>query len=139
MYKKLSNELRRETELACELWWMKECNELEKMDRHGRLDQMYSRIKQIAGHGKSKRISDEIWDNKVEMITESVEVKNRWKQYVEELYDKKGKPILCDLGIEDEVDVQEDDKGSRLLESEVLDAIKQSKDHKAEGEDGIPA
>jgi len=32
--------------------------------------------------------------------------------------------MLSDLEIEDEVDVQEDDKGSPLLESEVLDTIK---------------
>jgi len=46
--------------------------------------------------------------------------------------------MMCDLGIEDEVDVQEDDKGSPLLESETLDDMKQLKDHKAEGGDGIP-
>jgi len=34
---------------------------------------LYSKIEQITGHGKIKRIFDEIKDNKEEILTESVE------------------------------------------------------------------
>jgi len=86
--------------------WTKECDELEEIDRRRRSDQIYSKIKQIAGHGNSKRILNEIRENKREMITESVEIRNRWKQYIKELYDKNLQ-MMCDLGIEDKVDIQQ--------------------------------
>jgi len=66
---------------------------------------MYSKIYQIT-QDKTKKNPNEIRDNKGEMITKLVEVRNRWKQYIEELYNRNKKPMMCDLGIEDEVDVQ---------------------------------
>src|SRR2546426_2291449 len=35
-YRRMNNELRRETDKARESWWMSECEELEEMDRRGR-------------------------------------------------------------------------------------------------------
>jgi len=55
------------------------------MYRRGRSDQIYSTIKRFTGYGKIERISNEIKDNKGDMLTGPVE-KNRWKQYIEELY-----------------------------------------------------
>ena len=45
MYRKLNNELRRETDGAREDWWKSECNELEELDRGGRSDLMYKKVK----------------------------------------------------------------------------------------------
>ena len=45
MYKKLNNELRRETDGAREDWWKSECNELEELDKGGRSDLCTRRLK----------------------------------------------------------------------------------------------
>src|SRR6476469_5931218 len=37
-YRRLNNELRRETDQARERWWENECNELEELDRRARPD-----------------------------------------------------------------------------------------------------
>ena len=46
-YRRMNNELRRETNKARESWWMSECEELEEMDRRGRSDLMYAKVKEI--------------------------------------------------------------------------------------------
>ena len=62
-YRYLNNELRRETDKAREDWWNNECDELEELDKLGRSDLMYSKVKQItrtenAGTGSSNAIKD---------------------------------------------------------------------------------
>ena len=47
-YKYLHKELRSETNKAREAWWDQQCEELETMDRMGRTDLMYTRIKNLA-------------------------------------------------------------------------------------------
>ena len=45
------------------------------------------------------------------------------KEYMETLYDKNGKPQNEEMGIELELDVDEDSKGPVILDSEVINAI----------------
>ena len=47
-YRALNNELRRITERAFEVWWETECESLEWMEKQGRTNLMYARIKQTA-------------------------------------------------------------------------------------------
>ena len=54
------------------------------------------------------------------------------------LYDKNGKPQNEEMGIELELDVDEDSKDPVILHSEVTNAIKALKVGKAIGPDGIP-
>src|SRR6476469_6353978 len=42
-YRRLNNELIRETDQARERWWENECNELQKLDRRARPDLMYAK------------------------------------------------------------------------------------------------
>jgi hypothetical protein len=53
MYKKLNNELRRETDRARELWWENTCQELEELEEKGRIDLLYGKIKQITRERKT--------------------------------------------------------------------------------------
>ena len=69
----------------------------------------------------------ELKDNNGQLLTMTSDIRNRWREYSEELSDKKVKPAMCDLWIEEEDKVLESDKGSTLLQSEVLDAIKHLK------------
>ena len=72
-------------------------------------------------------------------MTEEEDVKNRWKEYIEELYCADEKPKLVDLRIEPEGAVDEDSKGLDLLGDEIRLAIKEMEKGKAVGVDGIPA
>ena len=139
-YRYLNNELRRETDKAREDWWSNECDELEQLDKLGRSDLMYSKVKQITrtgntGTGSSNLIKDK---NGV-LLTEPEEVKGRWKEYIEELYCASEKPKFDELGIEAEGSVDEDNKGPDLLGDEIRAAIKEIKTGKAVGVDEIPA
>ena len=67
------------------------------------------------------------------------EVKTRWKEYVEELYDKEGKPKTDDIVFEDECQVDLDKRGPSLLKEEILAAIQEIKKGKAVGVDDISA
>src|SRR6218665_3017346 len=46
-YQELNNQLRRETDKAREDWWRVQCEELEEMDKRGRSDLMYARVKEV--------------------------------------------------------------------------------------------
>ena len=92
-YKLLNNELRRETDRARERWWQEECEELERMGLEGRSDMMYAKVKSITRTGKAMAVSGTaINDENGVLLSEPVEVRNRWKEYVEDLYDKNNKP-----------------------------------------------
>ena len=102
MYKKLNNELRRETDAAREDWWKSECNELEELDRRGRSDLMYKKVKILKGWTKPVR-NGGIKDAQGELMSEPEEIKKRWKRYIEVLYNKDGKPSEVDFQLEEEI------------------------------------
>jgi len=60
-------------------------------------------------------------------------VRNRWKEYIEKLYNAEGKPHS--LSVEPATDM--DDIGPCILEEEVATAIQELKNNKAEGIDEI--
>ena len=67
-------------------------------------------------------------------MTEPEEIRNRWKECIETLYDKNGKPQNKEMGIELELDVDEDSKGPVILDSEVTHAIEALKVGKVMGQ-----
>lgn len=138
-YRALNNELRREAERAYEEWWTKELNELELLERHGKTEILYRIIKDLTEEKKAKSNSKCIKDNNGVILKEPDEIKSRWREYIEELYDKSGKPGLEEFNLEREETVNEDDKGPQLLDDEIESAINELKCRKAEGVDGIPA
>ena len=139
-YKELNKELKKETDNAREKWWMRECEELEELDRRGRTHLMYTKIKQITRTGKGGiKSGGGVMDSKGTLLTEKEDMKERWKEYVEMLYDKDGKPVEEELGVEKEMDVEVDSLGPELLASEIEAAIKEMKNGKAVGIDEIPA
>src|SRR6476469_5291030 len=83
--------------------------------------------------------SEAIKDETGKLLTEPEEIRNRWKEYIETLYDKNGKPQNEEMGIELGLDVDEDSKGPVILDSEVTNASEALKVGKAIEPDGIPA
>ena len=139
-YKRLNNALRRETDKARDQWWNDKCDELAEYDRRGRSDLMYQEVGKLTRTTKkagTKNIA--INDKNGELKTEMNEVKERWREYVEELYDKAGKPVVDDFNLEDENIIENDQRGPDILRDEIYAAIKCIKNGKAAGVDDVPA
>ena len=136
----MNNELRRETEKAKAVWWERECEELEQLEKRGRADLLYAKVNQLTWKNKSTGRSMTIKDADGKLITEANGVRERWKEYIEKLYDKEGKPKLKEMGTEYEDNVSEDCKGPEILtDDEIIQAVKEMKENKAVGIDDVPA
>ena len=120
--------------MAREDWWRGECEEMEELDKRGRSDLMYCKVKQTTRTGKSgTESSSTIKDRSGVLLTEPEEVKSRWREYIEELYCASEKPKFDEMGIEAEGSVEEDNKRPELLGDEIRAAIKEIKKGKAVG------
>src|SRR6478609_4074573 len=134
-YRRLNNELRRETDQARERWWENECNKLEELDRRARPYLVYAKGGQLMRKKTTNCTSEAIKDETGKLLTEPEEMRNRWKVYIQTRYDKNGKPQNEEMLIELELDVDEDSKGPVILDSEVTNAIEALKVGKAIGPD----
>lgn len=131
-YRKLNNELRRETEKARE-----KCKEIEELEKHSKTEEMYKVVKSLIKK-KPTLISKQGMKNKNGVITSNVEEnKAVWVDYIKELYDEKGNDCMNNL--EDENECDPDKIGPRIEKWEVEKALKELKNNKALGNDGIPA
>lgn len=139
MYRSLNNELRRETNKAREAWWESECKEMEELGRRGLTDVLYSKVAELSGSRRRSKGKKSIKDGNGVLLTEEEKIKSRWKEYVEALYDKNGKPASEDMEIEERDDVDNDEIGAGLLKEEVIRAINDMRENKAVGVDDIPA
>lgn len=135
-YRELNNQLRRATDKARQKWWEEQCQELEVLEKSGRSDLLYQKVTQLTKNQRKKKKTACIKDKDGRKLTEPDAVCSRWKQYIEQLYDKENKPT------EDAVKNEEEDTdgaGAEILFSEFEKALADLKNGKAEGIDGIPA
>jgi len=58
------------------------------------------------------------------------------ENYITELYDRPNRPVTLEVEPEEEVDA--DEKGAYILQSEVGKAIKKMRNKKATGDDDVP-
>ena len=102
------------------------------------MDIMYRKVKQLTytkGNGNGQNLLKYRQGN---TLTEAEPIKARWKEYREELYAKNDKPV--ELPIEEEQQIDDDDLGPSIMESELTAAaIERLKEKTAEGDNGIPA
>ena len=59
-----------------------------------------------------------------------------WEKYITELHDRPNRPLTLEVEPEEEVDA--DEKGTYILQSEVEKAIKVMRNKKATGDDDVP-
>src|SRR5580692_1678316 len=111
---------------------------MEELDKRGRSDLVHAKVKQLTGKGGAVGRSLTIKASDGKLITEPDKVRDRWKEYIETLYDKEGKPEARDVEVEVETSVPVDCRGPELLTSEIMEAVKEMKRNKAVGVDGIP-
>src|SRR6476469_9786290 len=76
-YRRLNNELGRETDQARERWWKNECNELEELDQRARPDLVYAKVGQLTRKKTSNCTSETIKDETGKLLTEPEEIRNR--------------------------------------------------------------
>src|SRR6476469_5615065 len=117
-YRRLNNELRRETDQARERWWENECSELEQLDQRARPELVYAKVGQLTRKKTTNCTSGTIKDEAGKLLAEPEEIRNRWKEYIETLYDKNGITQNEEMGMELELDVDQDSKGPVILDSE---------------------
>ena len=138
-YKQFNNELRRETDKSREDWWMDQCQTLDELDSRGRSDVFYRKVRQLRGQKMMRKSSKVIKDMDGRLLTDKSDIKERWREYIETLYDAERKPGKDSFDLEREDEVDKDCKGPDLLVSEIRAAIKETKNRKAVGIDEIPA
>jgi hypothetical protein len=136
MYRKLNNELRRETDAARERYWEERCEEIEALESSGKVDEMYRKVKDMTWKNNGQRTKT-IMSKQGTLLSDSDEINRRWKEYIEELYNKAERPE--EIEMEEETEVEREQLGPSILEREILYGIHDLKVGKAEGEDGIPA
>ena len=73
------------------------------------------------------------------MFNESNEVRNHWKEYVEELYRSDDGKTHANQGVEEEIPRNKEDNGPEVLGEEEIAAITKLKNKNAQGIDNIPA
>ena len=109
-----------------EEWLRERCQEMEQLER---VDSglMAEKIREITGQKRTTR-STIVKDRNGNILTERIDVLNRWREYVEGLY-------RDDRGEKPEFDGRE--PGSTILRNETEKAVRGMKWRKAESSDGV--
>src|SRR6476469_7352163 len=110
-----------------------------ELNRRARPDLVYAKVGQLTRKKTTNCASEAIKDETGKLLTEPEEIRNRWKEYIETLYDKNGKPQNEEIRIELKIDVDEDSNSRVMLYREMTNANEALKVGKAIGADGIPA
>ena len=101
------------------------------------MDKMYRRVKELTWEKDKSQTNKSIFNKQGTLLNDPIAVKERWKEYIEELYYRAEKPD--DIETESQNEVAGDQRGPEILDSELMQAIQDMESGKAEGEDGIPA
>jgi len=134
-YGRLRNELKRATEKARKEYLENTCNEITEFRRKGRCDLMYMKTKEL-GCKETQGIQNiGIEDSQGNRIVDQRQVLKILENYVTELYVRPNRPETPEVEPEEEVDT--DEKGPYILQSEVENAIKEMRNRKPTGGDDV--
>jgi hypothetical protein len=96
---------------------------------------MYMKTKEL-GWKKNRGIQNiGIEDSQGNIIIDQRQVLKNWENYITELYDRANRPEHLDVEPEE---LDEEEKGPYILQSEVEKAINEMRDKKATGDDDVP-
>ena len=76
-------------------WLEEQCTEIEDLQKQGKHAQVYSKIRQL--QKRKCRSSTEIKDKHGSLMKDGDKIRNRWKEYIEELYDKENTPTIEEM------------------------------------------
>jgi len=103
----------------------------------GRTDLLDSRVTNLTKKCLKEENTPSICDKDGKKLTEIPDEFARWKEYVEELYDKENKPTDEDMNIVKPEDTES--IGPDIIYNEFEKALCELKNGKSEGMDNIPA
>ena len=135
-YRQLNNKIRKTCNKTKTAYWREQCSEIERLAKANRVDKVYEKVKALTG-GMKNKVPTTIKDENGRVLSNENDVLNRWKLYVETLYNKDEKPN--NIMVEGEEEVSDENKGPSILKSEVVWALKHLKNKKATGIDKVPA
>ena len=84
--------------------------------RYGRADQVYQKVKELTFGNRSNNAQRGIESKDDEILTDPNDIKNRWKEYIEILNNKDGRPT--ELSIEEESGVDKYEIGPNIMRAE---------------------
>ena len=91
---------------------------------------IYAKVRELTGGGlKGNSRCSSVKDENGKLLMEPEKVKDRWEDYIEDLYDKEGRPT--EIKLEKEGTVEEDSKGPDVMDREIMYAIEHLKKKKA--------
>jgi len=107
-----------------------------EFQRTGRYDLMYMKTKELRWNETQGIQGIGIEDSQGNRVIEQRQVQKIRENYITELYDRSNRPETLEVEPEEEVDT--DEKGPHILQSEVEKAMKKMRNRKATGGDNIP-
>jgi hypothetical protein len=111
------------------------CEEIIEYQRTGRYDLMYMKTKELGWKENHWIQNIGIEESQGNIITDQRRVLQIRENYITERYDRANRPEHLEVEPEDEVD--KDEKGPYILQSEMEKAIKEMRDKKATGDDYV--
>jgi len=112
------------------------CNKIREFQRTGCNDLMYLKTKEL-GRKETQGIQNiGFEDSQGNRIVEKSQVLKILENYITELYDRLNRPKNLKVEPEEEEDTGE--KGPYILQSEVVDAMKEMRNKEATGDDDVP-
>ena len=127
-YEVLNREIKNQCQRAKEEWLEAKCADVEEMDRKHYSKSLHEEVKEITGTSKkSNQSGGNIKSKDGTILFEHDEVLERWKEYIEELFEdtRPEKPQVSNL------------TGPPILTEEIEEAMRATADKKSPGEDGI--
>lgn len=133
MYRLISSEIQQKARRDKNDHINKMCQELEDHSQSNNSRNLFRSVRDLTRKTTARLavIKDE--DGKI--LTESEEIKDRWKRYCEGLYASQEEDVVVDNATEEDPSEEEPD----ILLSEVTNAIHHLKNNKSPGPDDIPA
>lgn len=128
--RKLNADFQRQVRRDKAAYLNEQCKEVEENNKKGRSRDLFKKISEITGKSTDKLGVTKNREGKD--LIEEEELKNRWKEYTEDLYKKDD-----DVVEEDEED-EEYEQEPEILESEVRQALSELSNRKSPGIDRIP-
>jgi hypothetical protein len=127
---RLESKIRLECKRAKEKWYSDKCAEIENLEKRKNMRLMHEKVKELTDRRRNIRNgSGCIMSKDGELLFEKSAVKERWVQYIHDLYKDEKRGIRPDYVGDD---------GPSITQDEVSEAIKKMKDRKATGVDEIP-
>ena len=121
MYRALNNRLRRSTDKAREIWYKSKCDEIDQNIKEGKCGIAYRLEKEVTGKKKGAKGTQAIMDENGLLQTDLVNIKGRWKRYIEQSYAPNEKPNTSTLEEVHEVPI--DALGPPFIYSEIEKAM----------------